>query len=361
MNCLRAYPAGTRPSRHRRRHGRRHPPDHQLDRDRPLRTICAPHIHPRAEVGPGRRTALHPGRRRGCPLARSLVRRTDASPGGPSAFGLGMGRLTMRTTSDPPKQKPRRIPAREATESSSPAGMPFRALGPFFALSSVLTWGIAALLILFPEPVEAVFGPLGYTNPCSSWPWTRDAVPHRRRDRDSHGSSRRHPRTPGRPARATPPARSAVAPPPTRRRRPSARTHPSPRSATCERASAARCARRLGARPAALAARRAALGAGRPRARGRAGRAPPIDAERRRSPDGAGGTSVRRRSIRGRRDRRSRRRSAGDRTHRDERGDHEALTRRRRRGTSHCPFHEQLLRSTAWTAGASSPTQQRWP
>lgn len=40
-----------------------------------------------------------------------------------------------------------------------------RTLWIFFALAFGLTWGIAALLILFPEPVTAIFGELGYTNP----------------------------------------------------------------------------------------------------------------------------------------------------------------------------------------------------
>ena len=43
--------------------------------------------------------------------------------------------------------------------------MGMRALGVFVALAFSLTWGIAALLILFTEPLEAIFGELGYTNP----------------------------------------------------------------------------------------------------------------------------------------------------------------------------------------------------
>jgi membrane protease YdiL (CAAX protease family) len=43
--------------------------------------------------------------------------------------------------------------------------MTLRTLVPFLALAFGLTWGIAALLILFGEQVEAIFGPLGYTNP----------------------------------------------------------------------------------------------------------------------------------------------------------------------------------------------------
>ena len=40
-----------------------------------------------------------------------------------------------------------------------------RTLGLFFILAFGLTWGIAALLILFTEQVEELFGELGYTNP----------------------------------------------------------------------------------------------------------------------------------------------------------------------------------------------------
>lgn len=43
--------------------------------------------------------------------------------------------------------------------------MSFRALAPFFAIAFGLAWGILALLIFFPGQTEAVFGPMGYTNP----------------------------------------------------------------------------------------------------------------------------------------------------------------------------------------------------
>jgi len=43
--------------------------------------------------------------------------------------------------------------------------MNFKTLVPFFALAFGLGWGIVALLILFPEQTQAVFGPMGYTNP----------------------------------------------------------------------------------------------------------------------------------------------------------------------------------------------------
>lgn len=43
--------------------------------------------------------------------------------------------------------------------------MTFGTLGLFFALTFALTWGLAALLILFPEPISALFGELSYTHP----------------------------------------------------------------------------------------------------------------------------------------------------------------------------------------------------
>jgi membrane protease YdiL (CAAX protease family) len=41
----------------------------------------------------------------------------------------------------------------------------FGTLVPFFALAFGLTWGIAALMILFPDQVTAIFGDVSYTNP----------------------------------------------------------------------------------------------------------------------------------------------------------------------------------------------------
>lgn len=40
-----------------------------------------------------------------------------------------------------------------------------RMLITFVVLAFALTWGIAALLIAFPDPIEAAFGELSYTNP----------------------------------------------------------------------------------------------------------------------------------------------------------------------------------------------------
>ena len=44
-------------------------------------------------------------------------------------------------------------------------GMTMRTLGVFVALAFALTWGLAALLVLFPAELEAAFGELSYTNP----------------------------------------------------------------------------------------------------------------------------------------------------------------------------------------------------
>ena len=43
--------------------------------------------------------------------------------------------------------------------------MNFRSLIPFFTITFALGWGILALLIFFPIETEAIFGPMGYTNP----------------------------------------------------------------------------------------------------------------------------------------------------------------------------------------------------
>lgn len=43
--------------------------------------------------------------------------------------------------------------------------MTFATLGPFFALAFGLGWGVLALLIFVRDPIQAIFGPIGYTNP----------------------------------------------------------------------------------------------------------------------------------------------------------------------------------------------------
>jgi hypothetical protein len=52
-----------------------------------------------------------------------------------------------------------------ATTESTRAGISFWTLIPFFAIAFGLGWGIVILLIFFPDQTEAIFGPMGYTNP----------------------------------------------------------------------------------------------------------------------------------------------------------------------------------------------------
>jgi len=49
--------------------------------------------------------------------------------------------------------------------TKSVAAMSPRTLVPFFAVSFGLTWGIAALWVLFPDALASLFGDIGYTNP----------------------------------------------------------------------------------------------------------------------------------------------------------------------------------------------------
>ena len=60
----------------------------------------------------------------------------------------------------------RDMPSRSpTTPDPAQSRMSFATLGPFFALAFGLTWGIAALLILFPDQLTAIFGDVSYTNP----------------------------------------------------------------------------------------------------------------------------------------------------------------------------------------------------
>jgi membrane protease YdiL (CAAX protease family) len=52
----------------------------------------------------------------------------------------------------------------QANNSFKP-GMTVKTLIPFLALTFGLTWGLAALFILFTDPIVAVFGEMGITNP----------------------------------------------------------------------------------------------------------------------------------------------------------------------------------------------------
>jgi hypothetical protein len=51
------------------------------------------------------------------------------------------------------------------TPATTRRGMSFGTLVPFFALAFGLTWGIAALMIFFPDQITAIFGDVSYTNP----------------------------------------------------------------------------------------------------------------------------------------------------------------------------------------------------
>lgn len=50
-------------------------------------------------------------------------------------------------------------------KEKKPQLMRVRALGSFFFISFGLTWGIALLMILFPEQLTLIFGEVSYTNP----------------------------------------------------------------------------------------------------------------------------------------------------------------------------------------------------
>ena len=52
----------------------------------------------------------------------------------------------------------------KSSDNQSPL-ITVRALGPFFAISFGLTWGLALLMILFPEQLTAIFGEISPANP----------------------------------------------------------------------------------------------------------------------------------------------------------------------------------------------------
>src|SRR6478752_3584744 len=43
--------------------------------------------------------------------------------------------------------------------------MNLRTLRTFFVATFALSWGVGVLLTVFPDQTEALFGPMGYTNP----------------------------------------------------------------------------------------------------------------------------------------------------------------------------------------------------
>jgi membrane protease YdiL (CAAX protease family) len=54
---------------------------------------------------------------------------------------------------------------RAAVPAATTRGITFGTLGPFLALAFGLAWGLMGLYFLFPDQIEAAFGPVGYTNP----------------------------------------------------------------------------------------------------------------------------------------------------------------------------------------------------
>jgi membrane protease YdiL (CAAX protease family) len=62
---------------------------------------------------------------------------------------------------------PRNDTTTATTETTEPirTGMTTRTLRAFFALAFGLGWGIAALMVVFQDQVEAIFGEIGMTNP----------------------------------------------------------------------------------------------------------------------------------------------------------------------------------------------------
>lgn len=74
-----------------------------------------------------------------------------------------MGEARIDTAEqDPGSDSPERTGT--PTEPSE-AGMTVRSIWPFLAITFGLTWGLATLLILFPDPIEAIFGELSTTHP----------------------------------------------------------------------------------------------------------------------------------------------------------------------------------------------------
>ena len=54
---------------------------------------------------------------------------------------------------------------REPEVDTATRGMTPKSVRTFFVLTFALSWGVLALLIAFPDQIEAVFGEMGYTNP----------------------------------------------------------------------------------------------------------------------------------------------------------------------------------------------------
>jgi membrane protease YdiL (CAAX protease family) len=58
-----------------------------------------------------------------------------------------------------------RTPMRSPSTEPTTTGLSVRSLRTFFLATFGLSWGAGILYVLFSEPLDAVFGPMGYTNP----------------------------------------------------------------------------------------------------------------------------------------------------------------------------------------------------
>jgi membrane protease YdiL (CAAX protease family) len=58
-----------------------------------------------------------------------------------------------------------RTPMRSPSTDPTTTGLSVRSLRTFFLATFGLSWGVGILYVFFSEPLDAVFGPMGYTNP----------------------------------------------------------------------------------------------------------------------------------------------------------------------------------------------------
>ena len=75
---------------------------------------------------------------------------------------MSAGRIVTTADEDQAARIPGQSPGPTAMTKR---GMNFRSLGAFFALAFGLGWATIAVIILFTDQIEAVFGEIGYTNP----------------------------------------------------------------------------------------------------------------------------------------------------------------------------------------------------
>ncbi|WP_341358298.1 type II CAAX endopeptidase family protein [Georgenia sp. M64] len=58
-----------------------------------------------------------------------------------------------------------RTPMRSPSTDPTTTGLSIRSLRTFFLATFGLSWGVGVLYVFFSEPLDGVFGPMGYTNP----------------------------------------------------------------------------------------------------------------------------------------------------------------------------------------------------